>query len=124
MPVPEAGRWIGPGSFRPIPGLCDYILINHDGRSAFVDTKSINDIRFPYSLIDRNQLKHMQSVGDLCPAGYVVYFRPAARVVFLTWKQLEMTGPRESIQFEHGLDLGPIGFFDAKKIFACKEIKI
>lgn len=118
--VPEAGRWIGPGAFKPIPGMCDFILINQEGKAAFVDTKSVDDIVFKYSLVDANQLKQLKSVGDLCPAGYVVCFRPIGRVIFFPWHMLERIQPRESIIHELGFDLGPLGFFRPDKIFACK----
>lgn len=84
-----------------------------------MDTKSLNDIRFPHSLINPHQLKHLKSVGDLCPAGYVICFRPINRVYFAHWFHLEQLQPRESLKPEQLIDLGPVNFFDVKKVFSC-----
>jgi penicillin-binding protein-related factor A (putative recombinase) len=116
--VPEAGRWIGRGAFKPIPGMCDFIIIDN-GRVAFVDTKSIDQEVFPASLISPNQLEHLTSVGDVCPAGYVVCFRPIQRVVYFPWNVLLATPARTSLSPADGIDLGQLSFFSVKKIFAC-----
>jgi hypothetical protein len=94
------------------------MLINNDGRVAFVDTKTIDARSFQYSLIDRSQLDFLSSVGDLCPAGYVVCFRDTInRVTFFRWEVLLSIGPRNSLKPEDGIDLGPLAHFSLKKIF-------
>jgi len=124
LDVPEAGRWIARGVFKPIPGMCDWIVIDQDGRSAFIDTKSLGNVNYPYSMIDPNQLKQLRAVGDRCPAGYVVYFRPVNKVYFLDWRILSGCRQGESIKMEDGVELGPITNFRVKKIFSCQETNI
>ena len=116
--IPEFGRWIGPIAFKPIAGWVDFMLINHDGRVAFIDTKTIDAGAFQYSLIDRNQLDFLSSVGDLCPAGYVVCYRSTIqRVVYYKWNVLMSIQPGSSLKPYDGIDLGPLFQFSAKKIF-------
>ena len=118
--VPEAGRWIGRGSFRPIPGLCDFIIIKN-GLAAFIDTKSTANDVFAASLIKKQQLDHLMGVGDMCPAGYVVFFRGIDKVVFFSWKLLMLLSPDSSLKPEHGRTLGTIFNFDPNEIFSCYD---
>lgn len=118
--VPEAGRWIGRGAFKPIPGLCDFIIIK-DGLAAFVDTKTTADGVFKASAINKDQLEHLIGVGDQCPAGYVVYFRQFDKVIFFSWKVLMLTAANTSLKPDRGILLGGLMNFDPKQIFSCYE---
>lgn len=120
LKVPEAGRWMGRGLFKPIPGWCDYVLLDSAGRAAWVDTKSIEDTRYRYSLINQDQLKFLTGVGDVCPAGYVIFFRPAHAIVFISWQKLMTIGPEEGLCPQDGVHLGSELDFSPRRIFACK----
>jgi hypothetical protein len=118
--IPEAGRWIGRGAFRPVAGWCDYMLIDQDGRVAFVDCKSLDSEVITASLINDDQVKFFESVGDLCPAGYVVFFRPANIVVFYDWTLLRACAPGTSLNRSLGHHLGTLSMFTVPKIYTCK----
>ncbi len=118
--VPEAGRWIGRGAFKPVPGLCDFIIIK-SGAVAFVDTKTTGDGVFKASAINKDQLEHLIGVGDMCPAGYVVHFRVFDKVVFFSWKVLMLTPPDSSLKPERGIFLGNLTNFNPVEIFSCYE---
>ncbi len=119
LKIPEFGQWLGPGAFKPIEGWVDFMLIDSEGRTAFVDTKTIDDVKFKYSLISPHQLKFLESVGDLCPAGYVVHYKPLNKVVYHRWIELKMVGPKESVQ--GGIELGLIPDIDISKIFKASR---
>lgn len=116
--VPEAGRWIGRGSFKPISGLCDFILIKN-GLAAFIDTKTTAGDSFSASSVNPDQLEHLVGVGDMCPAGYVVFFRKTDQVVFYSWSDLMILTPDSSLKPQHGKLLGSIMKFDPTEIFSC-----
>jgi hypothetical protein len=107
-PIPTMGRWMGSNLFKPIPGWSDFMLIAQDGRSAFVDCKSTIETAFSYSKVNQDQIAFFQSVGDLCPAGYVVYFVPFNTVVFYEWQKLQALRPEESLGPDAGIVLGKI----------------
>lgn len=97
------------------------MVIDSDGRTGFIDAKTIDNDRFQYSLIDRDQIDFLKSVGDICPAGYVVFFRGnVQRVVFFRWMILMSCQPGTSLKPEEGLDLGPLTKFSVRKIFLAK----
>lgn len=114
--VPEAGRWVGP-MFRPINGWTDFMLITQDGKVAFFDAKSSGGDRFPYAQIERNQLDFLRSIGDLVPAGYLVYFRPKNLVVFYNWETLASVVPKSSLEPGDGLIIGSLSSFRLENIF-------
>ncbi len=116
--IPEMGRWIGAGAFKPIAGWSDFMLIHPDGRTAFIDTKTTASDRFAYSAINFDQIKFFSKVGDLLPAGYVVYFRETNAVVLLPWTQLNGLRPGESLSCVDGRSLGHLTNFSVAKIFS------
>ncbi len=94
------------------------MLIKPDGRTAFIDTKTTGNNTFAYSAINPDQLKFFSKIGDLVPAGYVVYFRETNAVTFLPWEQLDRLGPGESFSNTDGVGLGHLTNFSIKSIFA------
>ncbi len=120
LKLPECGKWIGNGMFKPIPGLCDFMLLDSAGRAAFVDTKSVDSVTFPYSAINQDQVSFFESVGDLCTAGYVIFFRPSHRIIMVPWTKLKTIGPKESIILQDGYSLGDELNFSPRRIYTCK----
>lgn len=93
------------------------MLINQDGRAGFVDTKSADSETFAFSSINFEQVEFMAGMGDVCPAGYVICFRPVAEVVFFSWEQLMRVQPNTSLHYSQGKRLGNLGMFHPKFIF-------
>ncbi len=116
--IPEMGRWIGPGTFKPIKSWCDYMLINTEGKVAFIDTKTTANDSFAFSAINPDQVKFFREVGDLVPAGYVVYFRENNKVNFMPWELLERCRPTESLSKDDGIPMGHLTNFAVSKIFS------
>lgn len=96
-------------------------VITHGGRTALIDTKTLNERNFPNSSIDQHQL------GQLLPhelrdgvAGYVIWLRPNDRIVFIPASTLagavlnrgSLTPDSPGV-----VDLGSSKFMDAFKIF-------
>ncbi len=97
------------------------MIIGSDGKVGFADTKTTESDTFIYSLIKRDQLEFLKSVGDLCPAGYVVCFRNIQRVVFFKWTLLMSVQPGQSLKPDDGVDLGGLHGFSIKKIFLASK---
>jgi len=95
----------------------DWIL-GFGNQTAFVDTKSIDADRLVHSKIIPHQVLAMETLarhGNVC--GYVVFFRPVNKVVFVNSNLLAKLSPRSSIGHEDGLDLGTLEAFDPKFLF-------
>lgn len=116
--IPEAGRWLGPGTFRPVAGWCDFMLLDQTGRAGFVDTKTIEGERFPYSQLNQDQLKFLESVGDVCPSGYVICFRSMNyAALFFSIRILRSLQPGSSLNPSDGIPLGYSHNIKPSKIF-------
>lgn len=114
--IPEMGVWIDGNTFKPIAGWSDFMLVGQDSRTAFVDTKTTLEPTFPFSRINTSQVDFFQSVGDLCPAGYVVNFVAFNTVVFFDWRKLRDLRSGESLCLEDGLILGKIPILRVQEI--------
>lgn len=122
LKIPEMGRWIGPGTFRPIAGWADFVLIDINGRTAWIDAKSTANEVFAFSLINQEQVRFFEEIGDKCHAGYVVYYRALNTVVFHNWMQLKKLGTQESLKPSQGVELGKIPDIKVQKIFASAKV--
>lgn len=96
-------------------------VISHKGRTALIDTKSLDQDTFPHSLIDPHQaltlVKH-ETQGDM--AGYVIWLRKPDEVIYVPAHALckAMQGPG-SIKLEHPeiTRLGSIKALDLRQLF-------
>jgi hypothetical protein len=118
LKIPEMGRWLGPGTFRPIKGWSDFMIVRGDGVTAFMDTKTTQEERFSYSDVNQDQIKFFSKVGDLVPAGYVVYFRQNNKIIYLPWTLLQSLRPGEAVSTEDGILMGHLTSFSVAKIFS------
>jgi penicillin-binding protein-related factor A (putative recombinase) len=85
---PDGCKQLGMGKIYRVKTPWDYIL-TQSGRSAFVDTKTINSTRFPYSLIQDHQIAEMyRHECEGAVAGYVIWLREHDKVIFLSSGEL------------------------------------
>lgn len=102
--------------FRATPAHCDYLLL-FEGAAALVDCKSVNSKVFPWSEIKPHQLLQLQRVGAAIASGYVVCFRPLAKVVFFDWRVLGALKKGNSLKVVDGILLGDLTNFSVKPVF-------
>lgn len=96
-------------------------LITRGGRSAVLDTKTIESGNFTYSCIDQDQLRNLNETAISIPSGYVVWYRQHDTVYFYAASVLRALKPKESLKLKDGLLLGTIGNFNPEKIFDWKD---
>lgn len=84
----------------------DFVLIKGE-KVVFCDAKSINANSFPRSLVNHSQVNHFL---DILPhghkAGYIIHFRKMHKVCFIDALFLSKLRKGESVQPNHGIDLG------------------
>ena len=100
----------------------DFVLC-WNGRSAFIDAKTVEGKTFPHSKIVDHQLKSLTKVGEHCPSGYVVWFREPDVIALFTPQQLAELQKRDSLKPEDGLALGRSHMFDLRLIFGVDHAK-
>jgi hypothetical protein len=100
----------------PEKSFVDFSLF-FEGKAAVVDVKSIDDDRFPMSLITRHQLDTLSLCGEQVPSGYVVCFRETFQVVFFPWYVLIKCRPDSSLSAKDGVILGGLNNFSVRAIF-------
>lgn len=99
------GRGYGGKRLIRVPSPFDFCLIKN-GQTVYLDTKSTQESRFKFSLVDRQQLYWLsQCAAGGCRAGYAVEFRELKRVVFFPVEKLAGLQPRESLSPDEGLQL-------------------
>jgi hypothetical protein len=108
---PEGGKWIkdkGRMKMIPVKTPFDFIIIN-DGKTAFVDTKSIINERVIYSFLTPHQVETLSDCEKKgIKAGYVIHFKTTNNVYFFKASQLQELKKRESLEQHEGEYLGPL----------------
>lgn len=103
----------------PMKNACDYVL-TYQGKTALIDSKTRGTGQsFPHSLINPDQvrlMKPMALAGNR--AGYVVYFRAYAKLVFYSLDILEGAEPMNGLKIKDGVELGQIDESDLKLIWS------
>jgi penicillin-binding protein-related factor A (putative recombinase) len=95
----------------------DFILTGF-GKTICLDAKSTEGSTFPYSSIDEDQLHELNRISkNIFRAGYLVFFRTANKIIFLTCEKLSQLKPRESLDIEDGLDIGTRWNLNLSKLF-------
>lgn len=113
---PPARRIYG-GRLQQIKGSLDYMLVNQRGRLGFFDCKSFGVERFVHSALDEDQVETAQLLNDWnVPAGFVVWFRPLDKIVYITGFTVCARGPGESFGPDDGRWLGGFADFDLKRV--------
>lgn len=80
--MPDGCRVVGKGRMIRVRTPYDWI-VTHEGRSAFLDTKSFDSDRLMPSNIEAHQLKALTAQANAgALAGYVIWFRPSDVVAF------------------------------------------
>jgi hypothetical protein len=107
---PDGARKVrGPGGklrMIPVETPFDFILIG-DGKSAYVDTKSISAERISYSLLKAHQVDVLKDIQDRnLKAGYVVHFKKTNDVYFFAANILQSLNARQSLSPEDGQFMG------------------
>lgn len=122
--IPDGCRQFGKKIIR-IPTPWDWV-ITFEGKSALIDTKTVQGDSFPISAITGHQVSELSRHGDCgAIAGYVVWFRNEGNVVFLPadiLMQAVIKNKRGSFSKTHSsaISLGSLKLyleFDIRKIF-------
>lgn len=115
------------------PIICDYILL-YKGDVAFIDCKSVNDTRMPYSKFyyagssTYNQMTEFQKIREKTkedrhvPCGFAIFFEPLGQVSFFDVSLVEKLEPRMSLDpKKEGIHLGSTLSYDVRKIYGKSE---
>lgn len=106
--IPDGCRRIGTSQLIQVPTPFDFIIAKQ-GRVIFLDTKTIKDSAFAYSMINPVQvhtLLGLENEGHL--AGYLIYFRDCERISFIRASTLSNLRTRHSLGPDDGIDIGSI----------------
>jgi penicillin-binding protein-related factor A (putative recombinase) len=120
--IPNGCRRVGPGprDIVQIKSPFDWIL-TYMGRTAVIDTKTVNARAFNSGLIKNHQVKELyahESAG--AKGGYVIWLRESNKVFYLGAKVLtrfQITGGMFNEQHPEAVYLGDTFNFDVRKVF-------
>lgn len=93
-------------------------VISMQGRSAFIDCKTIESGNFTHSMITDHQvnsLMTMENAQNL--AGYVVWYRDVDKIMFFTASSLKHLRPKQSLDLNDGIFLGRAQTFAPNRLF-------
>ena len=116
--IPDGCKQVGKRIIR-VKTPWDWAL-SYNGRSAFIDTKTVDKVSFAYSSVTDHQVRALhthEAAGAV--AGYVIWFRPSDQVVFIPASRL-LTSQGRTGSFSMSDDgVQPIGnhLFDIRLIF-------
>lgn len=101
----------------PVRTACDFALV-HNGKTVFLDTKTVKKNTFSFSEITHHQLDFLkQFEAHGLRAGYLIHFQTSNQVCFFSAKTLANLLPRESLSPESGLCLGSLFSFRLIELF-------
>lgn len=111
-------RYKNGGKMLPIRADLDYRVCKKNGQVGFFDIKTFDADHFTYSQITPHQIQRARIYEAYnVPAGFVVFFKPSAQVVYYSGAALAEKGPRSRFLPEGGLLLGSPLTFDLRPIF-------
>jgi hypothetical protein len=93
-------------------------VISMQGRSAFIDCKTIESGNFTHSMITSHQvnsLMTMENAQNL--AGYVVWYRDVDKIIFYQASVLKALKPKQSLDLNDGIFLGRAQTFAPNRLF-------
>ena len=104
--IPDGCMHVGPGNVIRKKTPFDYV-VSKKSTVVFCDVKTCQDSTFPYSKINRDQLRELlilENNGFM--AGYFINFRSEQATCFVSASRLSQIMPRESIKHSEHVDLG------------------
>lgn len=128
--IPDGCRQVGKQVIR-VPTPWDWVL-TFQGRSALIDTKTVQGDAFPVSAISHHQAAELVNHADRgAISGYVVWMRKQGDVIFLpaqTLMQAVVKNERGSFSKAHvaAISLGTLKTylsFDIRKIFTKEKLQ-
>lgn len=104
--IPDGCKQV-PGKIIRVKSPFDYFATKSNLKSFYCDVKTTQADRFPFSAINEDQLKKLLKIEkNGFKAGYVIHFRQVDMNVFMSASVLASIGPRESLMYFKGVDLG------------------
>lgn len=92
-------------------------VIAKNGKSANIDTKTIESGNFSYSMIKMHQVVSLLNFYDnKIPSGYLVWFRDVNQMIFFDAKKLYHLKRRESLKPSDGINLGSSSKFSLNPV--------
>lgn len=116
LQIPTGCKNIGRGRIVKVKTPFDFILIKN-GKTIFIDTKSIDDKTYSHSRLTRHQLIALDDCFRAgCLSGYVINFRSIDKTYFAPIKHLWNLTPNQSLRPENLIFLGSSTQFDLNLI--------